>query len=491
MDDSHDNTEGLTGDLKEALPQGIGIRIEVFGRTDVGLVRDHNEDNFLIADLSRKERSCKPEVQTHWLGSQGTLFAVCDGMGGAAAGEVASQMAVDTIYQTMESHGTPSKSEDVADWLEKGVEEASRRIFKTAREDRSKRGMGTTLTAAILVDQRLYIAQVGDSRAYIIRTGKLVQVSKDQSLVSQLIDAGHLTKEEAANFEHHNIILQALGTSELLQVDMTYVDLCADDKLILCSDGLHGMISDDQILQVVNEHAEPKEICRILTDLACDSGGMDNITVIFAKFSGPALLQPSPEAELSYHKLHPPKPEEKPKKEGKRPSAAEVKVPVAAEEKKPAPETRKAEAPAPAPGPRKKPGAARPVFASMAVALVLVAAYFLLRGRGETGSAGPSIPASTPEIHETQAPALHGSSENAALPKAKSGFEPSLDPLVQPPPPETSPPVERKPSALQPEKPTPNPPPEPKAEPIKTEPIKTEPIAKKPAKAKWVEENPY
>src|SRR5262249_55223775 len=139
------------------------IDIEVFGRTDVGLVREHNEDNFLVADLTLGHRSLMPEVRRHCLGPSGSLFVVCDGMGGAAAGEVASQIALDTVHGLLQGEPMAGVA-DLPRRLERAVVEAGRRIFHEARRDSARSGMGTTLSAAALLDRTLYLAQVGDSR---------------------------------------------------------------------------------------------------------------------------------------------------------------------------------------------------------------------------------------------------------------------------------------------------------------------------------------
>lgn len=278
------------------------IRLRVFGRTDVGQIREHNEDNFLIADLTRKSRSLMEADRDQVVGPRGTVLGVCDGMGGAAAGEVASQLAVDIIYEKL-VQGQPSDHNELARGLVRAVEDAGARIFSEARADRTRRGMGTTATIAALVDARLFIAQVGDSRAYIVRNGRLVQVSRDQSLVNQLIEAGQLTEEEAETFEHNNIILQALGTAETVQVDLTFVDLRRGDVLLLCSDGLSGMIRGDEIREVLTTVPEPLEACRELTERANRAGGHDNITVIVARFDGSGLTDPSAEdPPLTYQK---------------------------------------------------------------------------------------------------------------------------------------------------------------------------------------------
>jgi protein phosphatase len=266
------------------------ITLHVFGRTDVGQIREHNEDNFLIADLTRHSRSLLEADRSQVVGPRGNVLGVCDGMGGAAAGEVASQLAVDIIYDVLCAEPPPETNDDLAHRLVHAVEEAGIRIFNEARADRSRRGMGTTATIAALMDSQLFLAQVGDSRAYVLRNGQLVQVTRDQSLVTQLIEAGQLTEEEAETFEHNNIILQALGTADSVQVDLTYVDLRQGDRLLMCSDGLSGMIRADEIRQTLMTFADPLQACRELTDRANAAGGHDNITVIVADFTGPGLL---------------------------------------------------------------------------------------------------------------------------------------------------------------------------------------------------------
>jgi len=280
---------------------GSGIRVRLFGRTDVGQVREHNEDNFLIADLTRKSRSLMETDRVQAVGDRGTVLGVCDGMGGAAAGEVASQLAVDIIYEKLSLADVPRNHDDLARRLVNAVEEAGGRIFGEARADRTRRGMGTTATIAALLDGRLFVAQVGDSRAYVLRGDKFVQVSRDQSLVNQLIEAGQLTEEEAETFEHNNIILQALGTAETVQVDLTFVDLRKGDTLLVCSDGLSGMVRADEMREVLLTHREPFDACKELVDRANRAGGHDNITVIVAVFEG-RLQDAVPTDVLAYQK---------------------------------------------------------------------------------------------------------------------------------------------------------------------------------------------
>ena len=282
------------------------VSIKLFARTDVGQVREHNEDNFLVADLTKRVRGLQEENRIVAVGQNGNLFAVCDGMGGAAAGEVASQLAVDILYEKMVEDVSPDAHvtrNEIARRLVRAVEAAGLRIFEAAKSDRTRRGMGTTVTAAALVDDHLFLAQVGDSRGYLLRDGNLVQVTRDQSLVNQLIEAGQLTEEEAETFEHNNIILQALGTSDTVQVDLTYVELRQGDILLLCSDGLSGMVRFDEIREILRTSSDPLETCKALTERANQAGGHDNITVIVAHFDGDGVKPVTADTEpLKYRK---------------------------------------------------------------------------------------------------------------------------------------------------------------------------------------------
>jgi serine/threonine protein phosphatase PrpC len=199
--------------------------------------------------------------------------------------------------------GVPANRDEFARRLVMSVEAAGLRIFTEAKVDRARRGMGTTATIAGLIDDHLFLAQVGDSRGYMLRGERLVQVTRDQSLVNQLIEAGQLTEAEAETFEHNNIILQALGTADNVQVDLTYVVVRRGDTLMLCSDGLSGMVRFDDIHEVLLTVGDPFEACRALTDKANAAGGHDNITVIVAKFDGEGLAPSMPgDDDLRYRK---------------------------------------------------------------------------------------------------------------------------------------------------------------------------------------------
>lgn len=301
--DKEDDTERVelprVEEAKKAEPAPVAatgdIQFRYFGLTDVGLVREHNEDNFLVADFAGEVRGLPSgKAREGKLAQRGAVFAVCDGMGGAAAGEVASQMAVDTVYEVLRRRptrdGDPPADRDLfARRLVRAIEEAGHRIFAAAKMDRTRRGMGTTATVAGLVDKVLFVGQVGDSRAYVLRKGKFALITKDQSLVNQLIEAGQLTEEEAEAFEHSNIILQALGTTEDVSVDLTFLELRRGDRLLMCSDGLSGLVHADVMREVLETTDDLEIACKRLIEMANQAGGHDNITVIVASFDGEGL----------------------------------------------------------------------------------------------------------------------------------------------------------------------------------------------------------
>ncbi len=285
------------------------IRVEVFGKTDLGRTRDHNEDRFLVADLTRKTASLQPDMRQHDIGPRGTLFVVADGMGGAAAGELASEMATDTIYAHLlktwndEDEVTPQR---FAYRLKEAVEVANASIHAHAKAHPEVRGMGTTTTAAGVLNDHLYLTQVGDSRAYLIRGGKAYQITKDQSLMQRLVEAGELTEEEAAQSERRNIILQALGPDPKVKVDLTHQEVRRGDILVLCSDGLSGQVKKDEIAQIVSTTPDLSAACDKLIALANERGGPDNITVVIARFDGDGLRSSNPGlAEDVGHQVYP------------------------------------------------------------------------------------------------------------------------------------------------------------------------------------------
>ena len=269
--------------------------VHVFGRTDVGRTREHNEDAFVVADLTRGNATLQPEVRTHVVGDRGTLFMVADGMGGAAAGEIASAMAIEVVLRELSEAFSANDAPDneiFATSLKKATAAANAQIHSFALEHPEFRGMGTTATIAGILGDTLYLAQVGDSRAYLVRDGKPLQITKDQSLMQKLIEAGEITEEEAELSERRNIILQALGPESQIKVDLTHQQVRRGDKLVICSDGLSGQVRLDEIGRVVTEEPDLMSVCKKLIDRANENGGPDNITVIAARFDGEGLSAP-------------------------------------------------------------------------------------------------------------------------------------------------------------------------------------------------------
>ena len=283
------------------------VHVSVFGKTDLGRTRDHNEDTFLVADLSTRNASLQLEVRQHEVGPRGSVFIVADGMGGAAAGEVASAMATNVIFThltTVWAEDTEVTAQRFAFRMKEAVELANARINTYSKEHPEVRGMGTTVTAAGVFGTDLYLTQVGDSRAYLIRRGKAIQITKDQSLMQRLIEAGELTEEEAEQSERRNIILQALGPDPRIKVDLTQQSIRRGDLLVICSDGLSGQVKKDEIATLTVATPDLVALCARLIDLANERGGPDNITAIAALFEGEGLEEPVESAEVG-HKVYP------------------------------------------------------------------------------------------------------------------------------------------------------------------------------------------
>ena len=232
-------------------------------RTDIGCLRDHNEDSLVVTP---------------------PLFAVADGMGGHAAGEVASEIAVRVLSELAPEHP------DV-EALGRAIEEANRAVIQAAREGRGRQGMGTTMTAAMLEGERLVIAQVGDSRAYLLHQGKLQQLTRDHSLMADMIEAGQLTPEEARTHPQRSVITRALGSDAHLHPDIYEINVETGDRLLICSDGLSGMIFDDQIENTLRRVQDPQRCASQLVNEAIAAGGHDNVTVIVADVTGYAEVR--------------------------------------------------------------------------------------------------------------------------------------------------------------------------------------------------------
>ena len=248
--------------------------VKAYGLTDVGRQRQHNEDTFLVEDEAK-------------------LFLVADGMGGHAAGEIASRIAVDSITEfivhTKEDDGTWPHAYDehytrTTNRLMAALRMANTRVLEAMRKDAKLRGMGTTVVAAMAGDGKISVAHVGDSRAYMIRNGKISRITNDHSWVYEQVQAGMLTEAEAEKHPLRNVITRALGGALSVNPDASEIDSRPGDVYLLCSDGLTGMVPEEEILKLITENADDLEkACQQLIDTANARGGLDNVTAILVK----------------------------------------------------------------------------------------------------------------------------------------------------------------------------------------------------------------
>ncbi|HSN91147.1 MAG TPA: Stp1/IreP family PP2C-type Ser/Thr phosphatase [Anaeromyxobacteraceae bacterium] len=246
------------------------LKISARGITDVGRKRDHNEDAFLVDESL-------------------TLFIVADGMGGHAGGGTASRLAVETIRDHVRAArsadpdlfgaGAAVEESRVPDVLRHAVEKACGVIYDTAQTAPDLAGMGTTVTAALIDGPTAFVAHVGDSRCYLVRGGRIYQVSEDHSLVNEQLKAGAISPDEARHSRFKNIITRSVGFEQDVQVDLMGLEVEAGDRLVVCCDGLSNLVDDGEILEVIEE-TPLEEAPEQLVELANDRGGDDNITVI-------------------------------------------------------------------------------------------------------------------------------------------------------------------------------------------------------------------
>jgi len=273
------------------------VLLTMCGRTHRGRVRKENQDSLLVADLGSTDRgqdvtggaSTTVGPTSFRLADEGAILLVADGMGGRAGGAAASALAVSTVHDAMtEPAALASDSEDFVRRLKRALELANESIHEESRRDDGLRGMGTTATLAGIHAGAVYLAQVGDSRAYLIRKDQVVRVTRDQSLVQDLIDSGVLSEQEARSVRD-NRILQALGPGPTVSPALTYHELQREDVVLLCSDGLSRVVEDEEILDVVKGASDCLAACDQLIALANARGGPDNITVLIARVDGDGL----------------------------------------------------------------------------------------------------------------------------------------------------------------------------------------------------------
>ncbi len=269
----------FAGLINEERHYGFCMKIAAFGMTDVGKKRTRNEDSFLLNE---------------GLG----LYLVADGMGGHSGGEFASRMASSTIEEVIQGinsdpeatviSGVNSEEADFGDRLRYAIEVASSRIYDRSVYDSTLKGMGTTTVAALYNEGQLYVANVGDSRAYMVHANKMIQVTVDHSLVSEQIQAGVLSKADAKKHHLKNIITRSVGYQEVVEIDIRRFDTHMGDRLILCSDGLSNMIDDEELEKIIIENPI-REACKRLIERANEKGGDDNVTVVITE-----VLDPNP-----------------------------------------------------------------------------------------------------------------------------------------------------------------------------------------------------
>jgi PPM family protein phosphatase len=254
------------------------LTVRVGAATDTGPVREQNEDAVLISE---------PDPQL--LESNGLLLAVADGMGGYQRGEVASRLAVDTLKEVY--YESPIAENEIPDRLKKAFRTANERIYEDGSAEGQQNMMGTTLVAAVVKDNDLTLANVGDSRGYLVRANRANQVTQDHSLVAEQVAAGAMTAEEARESQHRNIITRALGHRNRVDVDIFEMRLLSDDRLVLTSDGLHDYVSDDDLSRIPATKSAD-EAARELIALAIENQTNDNVSVLVAAFTEAGVAAP-------------------------------------------------------------------------------------------------------------------------------------------------------------------------------------------------------
>jgi serine/threonine protein phosphatase PrpC len=260
------------------------VNLTVYGQTDVGLVRPNNEDAFVVADLTGGSVLQEQRIARFEVGARGVLLAVSDGLGGHQAGEVASALVVESLRRSMLKH-EPSSTMECDALLEEATKRANREVWEAARLP-GREKMGATLTALFIRGRVAHIAEVGDSRAYLLRGGAIEQVTRDQSFVQLLVDRTGLAREEAVRSGFGNVILQALGLAPDVTVALGRLDLRLRDCFVLCSDGLSNKVRPEEVRAIVLRARRLDEACVQMIDLARKRGGEDNITAIVAGVSG-------------------------------------------------------------------------------------------------------------------------------------------------------------------------------------------------------------
>jgi PPM family protein phosphatase len=271
------------------------VAIKFGALTDRGKVRTNNEDHFLVARLSKSMRVCKTslpgEGETQFSEEEGYLMVVADGMGGAAAGERASALAVGSIegfvLNTLKwfLHLSGSDEHQLVTELRQSLESADRTVIERARSNRAFYGMGTTLTMAFSVATDLFIVHAGDSRAYLFRNGELDQLTSDHTVVQVLVDAGVISPEDAKRHNRRHVVTNVIGgPGEGVSAEIHKLNLRDGDTVLFCTDGLTEPVDDDAIAEILNHHPDPEDACARLLDMALSRGGPDNVTAVVVRY---------------------------------------------------------------------------------------------------------------------------------------------------------------------------------------------------------------
>ena len=255
--------------------------LAVCGATNVGVRRADNQDAFVIADLRSGDLSNPCSRTEIPLSKQGILLVVCDGMGGAAAGDLAARIAAEAIKQQLVGAGA-AVTESPGESLKSAVAGANGAVLAEAKAHPATRGMGTTCTAAIVLPDQLIVAQVGDSRAYLLRDGRLQLLTQDQTMADEMVKIGALRPEDVDTYPYRNVLLQAVGTRATIEPTESEVRLRRGDRILLCSDGLHGPVPDHEIAEILGAAADINHVAHELIQAALAAGGPDNVTVIVA-----------------------------------------------------------------------------------------------------------------------------------------------------------------------------------------------------------------
>jgi protein phosphatase len=278
--------------LPETVDLTKPLRVSSHGQTDVGQRRNRNEDQFVIAELGTALKVTQTSLKhpdTQYSRPRGHLFVVADGVGGMAGGQEASALAVaevdrvivETIHWCLRLHD----GLDHPAAFERALNEADERVRREASRRPELAGMGTTLTLACVCGREAFIAHVGDSRCYLARDGRLLRLTRDHTLVDELVRRGHLRPDEAAQHSLRHVIINVVGGTEAgVRVEVHRVTLRPDDRLLLCSDGLTEMVPDSEIETLLNIDPEPQRACQRLVERANLNGGKDNITAVVARF---------------------------------------------------------------------------------------------------------------------------------------------------------------------------------------------------------------